>query len=342
MRRRRDRSRDSGCALGISARPGSALADPGLAPKRQGEALVVWFLIGLLLVAIFVTYWRLPAADLYNTSVEGIRGGAGRVLVQTNFPSVSLVAIALVLVAVSALPARAWWIAAPSIAMCLVTAWPGQVKQSDLDARAVNLLPALGVALALGLTAWATRRAGARFAPRLPGDRARIVAAVVIVLVSIPWITAELGFFIGNRVFLTSRVVTEGDETLPAVHLGHHHGLDGALLMLFALVLSRVRIPDTRLGSRLLAYVSLMFAYGFMNFAEDAWHEQLVKRGWLEWRIPSALLPRLHWIWLVTLGVALLTYALFAVEHRRVQTAIIDGHERSPDGLSRVREVRAR
>jgi hypothetical protein len=315
----------------------SAGTSPG-----QGEALVVWSLIGLLLCAVFATYWRLPAADLYNTSVEGFRGGAGRALVQTNFPSVSLVAIALVLVAVSALPARAWWIAAPSIALCLVTAWPGQVKQSDLDARAVNVIPALGVALALGLTLWATRRAGAGFARRLPGDRIRLGAAVVIVLVAIPWITAELGFFIGNRVFLTSRVVTEGDETLPAVHLGHHHGLDGTLLVLFALLLSRVQLRDTRLGTLLLAYVSLMFAYGFMNFANDAWHEQLVKRGWLAWKIPSALLPRLHWIWLVTLGVALLTYVLFAVERRRAQTAIIDGDERAPDGLSRVREVRAR
>jgi hypothetical protein len=316
--------------------------DRARATPAQGEALVVWSLIGLVLAAILATYWRLPAADLYNTSVEGLRGGAGRVLVQTNFPSVSLVGIALVLVAVSALPARAWWVAAPAIALCLVTAWPGQVKQSDLDARAVNVVPALGVALALGLTVWATRRAGARLAPRLPGDRARLVAAVVIVLVSIPWMTAELGFFIGNRVFLTSRVVTEGDETLPAVHLGHHHGLDGTLLMLFALLLSRVRLPDKRLGHVLLAYVSLMFAYGFMNFAEDAWHEQLVKRGWLEWRIPSALLPRLHWIWLVTLGIAALLYVAFDIERRRGQTAIIDGHEHPPDGLSRIREVRAR
>jgi hypothetical protein len=321
----------------VPTRQGTARTRPA-----QGEPLVVWSLIGLLLVAIFVTYWRLPAADLYNTSVEGLRGGAGRALVQTNFPSVSLVAIALALVAVSALPATAWWIAAPSIALCLVTAWPGQVKQSDLDPRAANVIPALGVALALGLTGWATRRAGARFAPQLPGDDARIVGAVVIVLVAIPWITAELGFFIGNRVFLTSRVVTENDETLAAVHLGHHHGLDGTLLMLFALLLSRVRLPDTRLGSLFLAYVSLMFAYGFMNFAEDAWHEQLVKRGWLGWKIPSALLPGLHWIWLVTLAVALLTYVVFTIERRRGQTAIIDGHERPPNGLPRVREVRTR
>ena len=318
---------------------------PRTAPRTMpgmGEVLAVWSVIAILLAAIFVTYWRLPAADLYSTSVEGLRGGAGRALVQTNFPSVSLVAIALVLIAASALPARGWWIAAPAIALCLVTAWPGQVKQSDLDARAANLVPALGVALALVLTVWAARRAGAGLAPPLPGDRARVVAAVVIVLVSIPWAAAELGFFVGNGVFLTSRVVTEGAETLPAVHLGHHHGLDGTLLMLFALLLSRVRLPDGRAQSVVLAYVSLMFAYGFVNFAEDAWHEQVVKRGWLGWKIPSALLPRLHWIWLVTLGLALLAYVLLRLERRKARTAIIDGHERSQDGVPRVREVRAR
>jgi hypothetical protein len=313
----------------------------GTAPG-MGEVLVVWAVIAALLAAIFVTYWRLPAADLYNTSVEGLRGGAGRVLVQTNFPSVSLVAIALVLVAVSALPASAWWLAAPAIGLCLVTAWPGQVKQSDLDARAVNVIPALGVAVALALTVWATRRSGAGFAPRLPGDRARIVLTVLVIVVSIPWITAELGFFIGNDVFLTSRVITEGDETLAAVHLGHHHGLDGAVLMLFALLLSRIRLPDRRLGNVLLGYVSLMFAYGFMNFANDAWHEQLVKRGWLEWMIPSALVPRLHWVWLVILGLAVVVYALLRLERREARTAIIDGDEHSADGLPRVREVRAR
>jgi hypothetical protein len=301
------------------APPDSALADSGLAPAAQGEALVVWGLIALLVAAIFVTYWRLPAEELYNTSDEGLAGGAGRALVQTNFPSVSLVAIALVLIAVSALSSRAWWIGAPAIALCLVTAWPGQVKQSDLDARLQNVIPALGVALALALTLRATRSSGASFAPRRVGDPVRIGVGAVSVVLSIPWIAAELGFYLGNSVFLTSRIVTEGDETLAAVHLGHHHGLDGTLLVLFALLLSRVRLPDTRLQTALLAYVSLMLAYGLVNLAEDGWHEQVIKRGWLDWedwKIPSALLPRIHWIWLVTLGLATLTYIVLRSERR--------------------------
>jgi hypothetical protein len=79
-----------------------------------------------------------------------------------------------------------------------------------------------------------------------------------------------------------------------------------------------------------------------MNFANDAWHEQLVKRGWLDWQIPSALQPRLHWIWLLILGLTIVVYAAFRYERRESRTAIIDDDELSPDGLPRVREVRAR
>jgi hypothetical protein len=149
----------------------------------------------------------------------------------------------------------------------------------------------------------------------------RVVVAAVIVLLSIPWFAAELGFYLGNSVFLTSRIVTEGPEALAAVHLGHHHGLDGTMLVLFALLLSRVRLPDTRLQAALLVYVSLMFAYGLVNLTEDAWHEQVVKRGWLDWhdwKIPGALLPRFHWIWLVTLGLTALTYVVLRRERDRL------------------------
>jgi hypothetical protein len=319
------------------ARTGRIDADttPGI-----GEVLAVWSVIGALVASILVTYSRLPAADLYNTSVEGLRGGAGRALVQTNFPSVSLVAIALVLIAVSVLPRGSWWIAAPAIALCLVTAWPGQVKQSDLDARVVNVLPALGVLLALALTIWATRRTGAAFAPSRPGDTVRIVVAAVAVVISAPWIAAELGFYLGNSVFLTSRVITEGDETLPAVHLGHHHGLDGTVLILFALLLSRVRVSDRRLDAVLLPYVALMFGYGAVNAFEDGWHEQVVKRGWMDWKLPSALIPRFHWVWLVTLAITALAYLAFRLERRMAENRDNRRHERAADGLPGVRQVR--
>jgi len=112
----------------------------GRAATRQGEALLTWALWLLVLVAIVVTYARLDPADLYHVSREGLAGGLSRALVVANFP-LSLVAIALVLVAVDVLPRRAWLVGGPAIALCAVTAWPGVVDQADLDARPVNALP---------------------------------------------------------------------------------------------------------------------------------------------------------------------------------------------------------
>ena len=133
----------------------------------------------VVLAMIFVTYWRLdPDAraatdDLYHVSGNGLVGGLSRVLVELNFP-LAIVAALLALVAVDALPRRAWLVAGPAIALCAVVAWPGVVDQDDLDARLVNVVPALGLGLALALTIAATLRAGDDFAERLPFDPLRL------------------------------------------------------------------------------------------------------------------------------------------------------------------------
>lgn len=277
------------------------------AAAPQGEPLATWAVWGLLLVAVIVTYARLDPSELYNVSRDGLAGGLSRALVELNFP-VSLVAIALVLVALDALPRRAWLVGAPAIALCAVTAWPEVVDQDDLDARWVNAAPALGVVLALGLTLAAARRTGRGVAPRLSLDVLRLGIAAVAFLVSIPWLAAELGVFIPDGLFLMEKIVLEPDgRELAAVHLGHHHGLDGTLIVLSALLLSRPRVGPGRLATVTGAYVSLAFAYGAVNLVEDLWHEQVVKRGWVDWKIPSALHPKLAAIWLVILGLAAAT-----------------------------------
>jgi hypothetical protein len=270
----------------------------------QGEALATWALWGLLLAAIVVTYARLEPADLYNVSREGLAGGLSRAVVELNFP-ISLVAIGAALVALDTLPRRAWWVGVPTVGLCAVTAWPGVVDEDDLDARWANAVPALGGVLALALTIAAARRAGIAFARRLSLDVVRVVIAGVALLASIPWFAAELGVFLPDGVFLMERVVTEPDgRELAAVHLGHHHGLDGTLIVLSALLLSRPRLGTGALEHVTRAYVSLAIAYGAVNLAEDLWHEQVVKRGWIEWKIPSALHPILSPVWLVILGLA--------------------------------------
>src|SRR4029079_4249099 len=52
----------------------------------------------------------------------------------------------------------AFAIAAP--VLCATIAGPGVIKQSDLDAKPVNLLAGAGVLMALGLTLYAWRRTG--------------------------------------------------------------------------------------------------------------------------------------------------------------------------------------
>ena len=281
-----------------------------------GEAVATWALWALVVLAIVVTYSRLAPADLYHVSREGIEGGLSRALVELNFP-ISLVAIAIALVALGSLPARAWWAGGPAIALCAVTAWPGVVDQDDLDARWVNTVPALGVAIALALTVVATRRAGTGVAAPLRLDIVRIALALVTVLLSIPWIAAILGFYLPEGVFIMERPGLEPDgTTIAAVHLGQHHGFMGSLILTSALLLSRPRLSG-RLGTATWLYVSLAFAYGGVNMAQDVWNEQLLKRGLLDWKIPSALQPDLAPIWLVVLGVAGLTAVALRLEGRR-------------------------
>jgi len=281
----------------------------------QGEGLATWALWALVVLAIVVTYARLAPEETYHVSRDGLGGGLSRAVVELNFP-ISLVAIALTLVAVASLPAGAWWVAGPAIALCAVTAWPGVVDQDDLDVRWINAVPALGVAIAAGLSLAATRRAGPAFAGRLHLDPLRVVLAVVALLVSIPWIAAILGVYLPEGVFIMERPVPEPDGTvLAAVHLGQHHGFMGTLIVVSALLLSRPRLGG-RLGTATLLYVSLAFAYGSVNMTQDAWNEQLVKRGTVDWRIPSALQPALEPVWLVTLALAALTALALRRESR--------------------------
>jgi hypothetical protein len=280
----------------------------------QGEALAAWAIWGTTTLAVFVTYSRIDPADTYNVSRDGLAGGLSRALTLVNFP-IALVAIALALLATAALPRTAWWAAAPAIVLCATI--PSFVDQDDLDARWVNAIPAVGVLAALGLTVAAVRRAGTSFAPRRPWDGPRLGIAVVVILLSLPWITAELGFHFPGDFFMGEEPGRETDgSVIAAVHLGHHHGQDGAMLVLTALLLSRMRVERSRLRIAVLAYLGLMLAYGGVNFVQDLWNEQIVKRGWTESSIPSALLPSLRPIWLVVVALAVLAMLALLRETR--------------------------
>jgi hypothetical protein len=247
-------------------------------------------------VAVFVTYSRIPPHELYHVSNDGLAGGFSRLLVQLNWPT-ALIAIAIVGVLLERGAPLVPSVVA--IVLCALTAFV--VHQSDLDAKVVNVLPALGVAIAVALTIRA--RPLLRLAPRQPWDPLRIGVAAFVVVAGIEWVFAELGFYAGWP-FYTSEVPP--GEHLAAVHYGHHHGLDGVLFVLSALLLSRVAQ-----AAALRAYVALMFVYGFANALQDFWGEQLVKRGTIDTKLPSMLLPSFSVEWgLILAGAAALYFLM--------------------------------
>jgi hypothetical protein len=251
----------------------------------------LWGLFAAFGLAILVTYWRLPAEQLYNVSEEGFAAGAGRLLVFLNYP-VSLAAIAIAWLAAERIATRrAMWAAAVATALCAVTAWPGVVDQNDLDAKAINVVPALGVAIAFVLTL----RAPWERIRRLRLDPVRAVIGVVVWVTALVWVAAVLGFYFPGDVFLGEELRRSGDGTIdPAVHFGDHEGLDAALLVTSALVLSRYRPRFV-----VLVLLGLAFVYGLAVEWRDFWFEQVVKRDWTSWLPPQVLTPRLSLAWLV-------------------------------------------
>lgn len=256
---------------------------------------------------MLVTYSRLPARELYHVTGTGLAGGLSRVLVFSNF-STALVAIPILGLLADRTRSRTTIAAAIAGAiLSAVVAWPGVVDQADLDARPVNAIAGIGVLIALTLTALALRD-GTAWSPRRRGDRVRIVVAAIAMFFALPWIAAEVGLFLNGvpllgRLFETGRFLS-GDP-LPAVHHGHHHGMDGLLLLASALLLSRV-VPVIRHQALRVAvglYLALLAAYAIANYANDIWLEQIVKRGWTSWTIPSVLQPKASIAWaLIVLG----------------------------------------
>jgi hypothetical protein len=249
---------------------------------------------------IVATYSRIPPEKLYSVSGTGVGAGFGRALVFLNFP-VALAALPVIALAAERLR-RGALLALPAAVLCAVVFWPGVVDQYDLDARPINALAAAGVALAVALS----------LAAGLHRERVRIRAVPgLLLLLAIPWLAAELGFHLDGvpvlgSIFLTGKMV--GPRA--AVHLGHHHGMDGVLLTLAALLLvplaRRIRAPALRLLVGL--YLGLEIAYGLANTAQDAWLEQVAKRGWTTHVMPSVLHPALTLPWL-GIAVAAATFA---------------------------------
>ena len=259
-----------------------------------------WAVLALIVldgVAVIATYSRFPAAELYEVHHSGIAAGFGRELVALNFPF-ALIGIALVGLAWPRLHGGLRVLGVVAIALCAVVYFA--VDQSNLDAKPLNAVPAIGLALAVALVF----AVGLSPEPRTTrGDPVRIGLAAVLVFFAAPVIAAELGFFLDGVPLLgwffeTGRLASQpGVAGLHhAVHHGQHHGWEATMLSLSALALSRLPRPRV-----LDAYLSLMLAYGVANLVNDDWLEQVVKRGWTSHEMPSVLVPAANWGWAAVL-----------------------------------------
>lgn len=300
------------------------------APVRRFplEVAAVWVLFAAVTAAILVTYARLPSQQTYHVSGSGLTGGASRALVFLNFP-LAIVAIPILAILFGRLFGRsAKAVAVIGIALSAAVFWPGIVKESDLDAKPVNAVAGLGVLVALSLTLVAARRLGRSGRPaRQSGDWLRVLVAAAALALSVPWIGADLGLSFSDVPVLGSLYQTDElraqpgvQELHPAVHHGHHHGMDGALLVLSALLLSRL-LPSVARGwprGLLGAYLALMLCYGAGNIANDFWLEQVVKRGWTEWQIPNVTTPKASVAWGVIILAAAAIWAIAVWRARRL------------------------
>ena len=218
---------------------GATAPRPGLA-----EVVAVWILFGIVAVEVWVTYARLPVAELYNVGDNGVAAGAGRALVFLNYRT-ALVAIALLAVVAERLRGRLALVAALGAVLCAVVVWPGVVER-PISTRGRSTRCRHSGSDRSGATASRSRGAGS--APRAgsaaggiwPASRSRRFCSSAR---SPGWrgSSASTWRACPSRLALHERrAPPEGHPTLTAVHLGHHHGMDGTLLALSALALSRV------------------------------------------------------------------------------------------------------
>ena len=161
---------------------------------------------------VVVTYSRIDADRALQRAHGGIAAGSAAPSYTRTGP-VALVAIVLVLDRDRRAAARGpGGLAGPSIALCATM--PLIVSQAHLDARLDQRDP--GRRRRDRDRAHLRRRASgrARRSSRgCRGDPVRIVVAAVVLVLSLPWIAAELGFYVPGHVSSRSRSLPAGTET---------------------------------------------------------------------------------------------------------------------------------
>ena len=225
----------------------------------------------------------------------------------------ALVAASIALLVADRLHARTVIAASVGTVVLGVSAlWAGTTDEADVDARPVSIAALAGLAISISLSGLLARRLGVVSLRHESGDRRRLLAGLAVLVLALPWIAALLGLSLDRvpllgSIYLTDAKVTQpgNPKPFPAVHDGHHHGLDGAILVWAALILSRelrrFRWPWLQAG--MCSLLAFFLAYGSWNIAQDFWLEQVVKRGTVSAEIPYAIAPAPTAAWaLIAIG----------------------------------------
>lgn len=264
-------------------------AGPGL-----GEVLALWALYAGELVVILVAASRRPVVEEQREA----RLRADRAWQTMSFVRHPLAVAAVPLGGLAAMRlgrerrGKAAWRSATPVAM-VVTLLTARPKARRKRQDGVAIVASGVVAWAALLTMAAVRESGVGgVAPWNRVDRLRLAVALGVGVLALPWILADGNVYVGDipafgRIFLSRQRVPAGARG-PAVHLGHHHGMDGALLVWTGLALSRQleAVADERERSALSFGLAGLIAYGLARLIEDGWYEQIVKRGWTTARVP--------------------------------------------------------
>ena len=269
---------------------------PAARPRTDGT-LAIWGLYGAALVGVVTTAARPAGAEADGAmgaagwdAAEGWRAGM-RFLRHPLAPAAATLGI----VATLRLPAAA---VPAALARALATGGAAALGAAAACPRGLRSEPGDHVAVAttamsLALTAAASNagRAAAGGADRMPADPARWVLGAILAVGALPWALADAGIYAGDVPGLRRVVLSRDTPIAPgqiAVHLGHHHGMDGALLALTGLAGSR-QLADAQSGMVREAVsfcLAATLAIGMARWFEDLWHEQIVKRGWATWKPP--------------------------------------------------------
>lgn len=113
-------------------------------------------------------------------------------------------------------------------------------------------------------------------------DTYRIILSIILIFISLPWIFAVIGVFIGDIPifsFFMSRQPIPWESGFPAVHLGLHHGYDGfyvcALIVLASYTINWIRTKPLKILMGIACSIGAFYAAYLV--AQDFLNEQFYK-----------------------------------------------------------------